>query len=198
MSAISPAPGVKAAARTGNSRQWGVVAAFAALIVVCVLPTPHGLPVAGQFMLGMLLFSVILWMTEAVDYAISAVLITALMAFLLGLAPNAADPAHVLGTSGGLTLALGGFANTSFALVGAALFIAAAMTITGLDKRIALVILSKVGARTNRVVIGAILTGIVLSFLVPSTTARVACLVPIMMGMVLASASTGSRSSRAS
>ena len=39
-----------------------------------------------------------------------------------------------------LGLALGGFANTSFALVGAALFIAAAMTITGLDKRIALVI----------------------------------------------------------
>ena len=125
-------------------------------------------------------------MTEAVDYAISAILITALMAFLLGLAPNAANPAQVLGTSGALTLALGGFANTSFALVGAALFIAAAMTLTGLDKRIALVILSKVGARTNRVVIGAILTGVALSFLVPSTTARVACLVPIMMGMVLA------------
>ena len=46
--------------------------------------------------------------------------------------------------------------------------------------------LSKVGARTNRVVIGAILVGIVLSFLVPSTTARVACLVPIIMGIILA------------
>jgi len=60
------------------------------------------------------------------------------------------------------------------------------MTITGLDKRIALFILSKVGARTNRVLIGAILVGIVLSFLVPSTTARVACLVPIIMGIILA------------
>jgi anion transporter len=181
--AITQAPARSSGPLTGH---WGVPAAFAALIVVCFLPTPQGLPVAGQYMLGMLLFSVILWMTEAVDYAISAILITALMAFLLGLAPNAANPAQVLGTSGALTLALGGFANTSFALVGAALFIAAAMTITGLDKRIALVILSKVGARTNRVVIGAILTGVVLSFLVPSTTARVACLVPIMMGMVLA------------
>jgi transposase len=37
------------------------------------------------------------------------------------------------------------------------------MTITGLDKRTALFILSKVGARTNHVLIGAILVGIVLS-----------------------------------
>jgi len=161
-------------------------AAFAALIVVCVLPTPQGLPVAGQYMLGMLLFSVILWMTEAVDYAISAVLIAALMAFLLGLAPNAAKPDQILGTSAALGLALGGFANTALALVAGALFLSAAMTVTGLDKRIALFVLSKVGAKTNHVVVGAILVGIVLSFLVPSTTARVACLVPIMMGIILA------------
>ena len=137
-------------------------------------------------MLGMLLFSVILWMTEAVDYAVSAVLIVALMAFLLGMAPDPAKPQAVLGTSAALGMALGGFANTALALVAAALFISAAMTITGLDKRIALLVLSKVGARTNRVLIGAILVGVVLAFLVPSTTARVACLVPIMMGIILA------------
>ncbi len=169
-----------------ETRYWGVIGAFAALIVVCVLPTPQGLPLAGQFMLGMLLFSVILWVTEAVDYAVSAVLIVALMAFLLGLAPSVARPEQMLGTSAALTLALGGFANTALALVAAALFISAAMTITGLDKRIALVVLSRVGARTNRVLIGAIVVGIVLSFLVPSTTARVACLVPIMIGIITA------------
>jgi anion transporter len=181
-SAATPLPGAEQPA----TRYWGVIAAFAALLVVCVLPTPQGLPVAGQFMLGMLLFSVILWVTEAVDYAVSAVMITALMAFLLGMAPNVAKPGEMLGTSAALTLALGGFANTALALVAAALFISAAMTITGLDKRIALVVLSRVGARSNRVVMGAILVGIVLSFLVPSTTARVACLVPIMMGIIAA------------
>ncbi len=165
---------------------YGLLAALAGLIVVMLLPKPATLPVAGQIMLGLLLFSVILWVTEAVDYAISAVLITALMAFMLGLAPNAAKPEAVLGTGPALTLALGGFANTALALVAAACFLSAAMTITGLDKRIALFILSKVGARTNRVLIGAILVGIVLSFLVPSTTARVACLVPIIMGIILA------------
>lgn len=164
----------------------GLLAALAGLVIVMLLPQPAGLPVAGQIMLGLLLFSVILWVSEAVDYAISAVLITALMAFMLGLAPNAAKPEAVLGTGPALTLALGGFANTALALVAAACFLSAAMTITGLDKRIALFILSKVGARTNRVLIGAILVGIVLSFLVPSTTARVACLVPIIMGIILA------------
>ncbi len=164
----------------------GLIAALIALIGVMLLPTPQGLPAAGQIMLALLLFSVILWATEAVDYAISAVLITTLMAFMLGLAPNAAKPEAVLGTGAALTLALGGFANTALALVAAACFLSAAMTITGLDKRIALFILSKVGARTNHVLIGAILVGIVLSFLVPSTTARVACLVPIIMGIILA------------
>ncbi len=165
---------------------YGLLAALAGLIVVMLLPKPAALPVAGQIMLGLLLFSVILWVTEAVDYAISAALITALMAFMLGMAPNATKPEAVLGTGPALTLALGGFANTALALVAAACFLSAAMTITGLDKRIALFILSKVGARTNRVLIGAILVGIVLSFLVPSTTARVACLVPIIMGIILA------------
>ncbi len=60
------------------------------------------------------------------------------------------------------------------------------MTATGLDRRIALLVLSKVDAKTNHIVIGAMVVGFLLSFIVPSTTARVACLVPIMMGFILA------------
>ena len=186
MAVIAPSASSARPAPAEAVNVWGLAAALAALVVVMMLPTPAALPYAGQIMLGLLLFSVILWMTEAVDYAISAVLITALMAFLLGMAPNAAKPDTVLGTSAALGLALGGFANTALALVAAATFLAAGMTVTGLDKRIALFVLSKVGARTNRVVIGAILVGVVLAFLVPSTTARVACIVPIIMGIILA------------
>jgi di/tricarboxylate transporter len=81
---------------------------------------------------------------------------------------------------------MSGFGNTALTLVAAALFIAAAMTVTGLDRRIALVVLSRVGAHTSHVVIGAIVVSIVLAFLVPSATARAAAIVPIMMGIVLA------------
>jgi len=179
------APGV-AQAPASLGKRWGLWVAVAALIVVMVLPPAEGLPVAGQYMLGVLLFAVIVWMTEAVDYAISAVIIAALMALLLGMAPDVAKPAQLLGTTAALTLALGGFANTALALVAAALFIAAAMTVTGLDKRIALWILSKVGASTRRVVIGGILVGFVLAFFVPSATARFACVAPIILGIILA------------
>jgi anion transporter len=60
------------------------------------------------------------------------------------------------------------------------------MTQTGLDRRIALTILSAVGTGTRGVVIGTILVGFVIAFMVPSTTARVACLVPITLGIISA------------
>jgi anion transporter len=43
-----------------------------------------------------------------------------------------------------------------------------------------------VDAKANHIVIGAMIVGFLLAFIVPSTTARVACLVPIMMGFILA------------
>ncbi len=47
------------------SANWGLLAAIAALIVILLLPTPAGLPVAGHHMLAILAFAVIVWMTEA-------------------------------------------------------------------------------------------------------------------------------------
>ena len=167
-------------------KRYGIVIGIIGLVAVCLMPTPEGLPVAGKRMLAILSFSVIVWMSDSISYPVSAAVILALMAFLLGLSPNVADPTKLYGTSNGLTIALGGFANPAVALVGAALFLAAAMMYTGLDKRIALSVLSKIGAKTNRVLIGVILVGFVLSFFVPSTTARVSCLVPIVMGIIVA------------
>lgn len=168
------------------AQKYGLYIALAALLALLLVPTPDGLTVAGHRMLAILVFSVIVWMTEAVSYPVSAAVIMTLMAFLLGTAPDMAAPAKLIGTSKGLTMALGGFANTALALVAAALFLSAAMTKTGLDRRIALVVLSKMGAKTNRVLIGVILVGLILSFFVPSTTARVACMVPIVVGMIQA------------
>ena len=168
------------------AQKYGLYVGIVVLVALLFLPAPVGLPVAGQRMLSILVFSVIIWMTEAVSYPVSAALIMTVMAFLLGTAPDIADPSKSTGTSRGLTMALGGFSNTALALVAAALFLSAAMTKTGLDRRIALMVLSKMGARTNRVLIGVILVGLLLSFFVPSTTARVACMVPIVMGIISA------------
>ncbi|MDR3566116.1 MAG: DASS family sodium-coupled anion symporter [Negativicutes bacterium] len=167
-------------------KKYGLIIGFIALLIVLSLPTPAGLPVAGKMMLAILVFSVVVWMSDCVTYPVSAAIVIALMAFLLGTAPSMANPKVVLGTAKGLDMALAGFSTGAFALVGGALFIAAAMMFTGLDKRIALFVLSLIGARTNRILMGVIAVGFLLSFIIPSTTARVSCLVPIVMGIIVA------------
>ena len=167
-----------------NLSRMGLPVGFLVLILLLLVPTPPDLSTAGHRMLAILVFSVIIWMTEAVAYPVSSGIIMSLMAFLLGTAPNMVNPSKTLGTSGALKMALGGFSSTALALVGAALLIAAAMMKTGLDKRIALVVLSKIGAETHHVLAGVICVGFVLSFFVPSTTARVSCMVPIVMGII--------------
>ena len=170
----------------GALSRYGLFLGVASMLVIVFLPQQPGLPVAGHYMLGILAFAVVIWMTEAISYPVSAVVITALMALMLGFAPDLAKPDTAMGTSKALSMALGGFSNTAWALVGGALFLAAAMTRTGLDRRIALLVLSKVGAKTNRILIGVIFIGFLLSFFVPSTTARVSAMVPIVMGVIIA------------
>lgn len=185
MTAVNPTPGAAPAASW--TQRAGLIAAVAALLLILALPAAQGLPRAGHVMLAILAFAVIVWMTEALDYAVSAIVIGALMIFGLAFAPDAAKPlGPAMGSAAALNLALSGFASSAVALVAAACFIAAAMTATGLDRRIALIVLSRVEARASQIVIGAMVVGILLSFVVPSTTARVACLMPIMMGFILA------------
>lgn len=169
-----------------NLKPLWIALAFATLIIITLLPNDGDLPVAGQRALAILAFAVILWVTEAVAYPVSSAMILALIAVLLGLAPSMEDPSVQLGTSSALKMALGGFSSSAVALVGVALFLAAAMQITNLHKRIALWILSLVGTKTNALVLGAILVAIALAFVVPSATARAGAVVPILLGIVAA------------
>nr|WP_315416490.1 DASS family sodium-coupled anion symporter [uncultured Pseudomonas sp.] len=164
----------------------GLIVAVVAMVIVLFLPLPTELPVAGHRMLAILVFAVTVWVTEAVSYEASAIMITSLIAILIGTAPTVQDPSLTYGSSAGVSMALTGFSNPALALVVGALFIAAAMTHTGLDRRIALVTLTKVGASTRRILFGAMLVIVLLSLVVPSATARSACVVPIMMGVIAA------------
>ncbi|TLX57684.1 hypothetical protein DN826_07335 [Stutzerimonas nosocomialis] len=164
----------------------GLLVGVLALIGVLLLPLPADLPVAGQRVLAILVFAVVVWITEAVSYEASAIMITALLAFLVGTAPTVANPEVVYGSSAAIGMALTGFSSPALALVAGALFIAAAMTHTGLDRRIALFTLSRVGTSTRHVLGGTLVVIVLLSLVVPSATARAACVVPIMLGIIAA------------
>jgi solute carrier family 13 (sodium-dependent dicarboxylate transporter), member 2/3/5 len=183
MSAIAPgATPVKSS--TSFIGKWGLLAGTAALVFVIMLPQPAGLSVAGQHMLGIFAFAVIIWMTESVEYAASSIMLMALMAFLLGTAPDPAHPDHILGTSGALSAAMGGFTNPAVALIAASLVIATAMAATGLDKRLAFIVISLLGTSRSRLLVGTIVVMAILAFFIPTASARVACLVPIILGMI--------------
>ena len=164
-----------------------IALAFIVMLVILFLPNDATtLPVAGQRALAILAFAVIMWVTEAVSYPVSSAMIIALIAILLGIGPSLSDPSATMGTGEALKMALGGFSSSSVALVGAALFLAAAMQATNLHKRIALWILSMVGTKTKALVFGAILVSIALAFIVPSATARAGAVIPILLGIVAA------------
>lgn len=174
---------------------------FIILIVVLLLPAPSSLPIMAKAVLAILAFAVIMWVTEAVSYPVSATLIIGLMILLLGFSPvqnlgeKLGNPksgsailagSDLLGTNHALSLAFSGYATSAVALVAAALFLAAAMQETNLHKRLALLVLSIVGNKTRNIVIGAIIVSIVLAFFVPSATARAGAVVPILLGMIAA------------
>lgn len=167
-----------------KSKLIGLILSFAVLIGILLLPTPSDLSTAGHRMIGILFFAIVLWISSAVSYPVSATMLTALTAVLLGTAPNIDAPTKILGTSNALKIAISGYSTPAWALVAAAMFISVAMTKTGLDRRIALNVLSRIGTKTSHIYIGVIFTGFILSFFVPSATARLACLIPIILGIL--------------
>lgn len=123
--ALSPSPtaSVPTTSGGGSVKRAGLVAALAALLAMVWMPTPQGSPLAGQVMLATLAFAAIVWMSEALNHAVSSVVIAALMVFLLGYAPDAARPSGVyVGTGAAIGLALSGFSSSAVALVAAAGF----------------------------------------------------------------------------
>lgn len=165
---------------------WFLIAAFVVFLILCFMPTPAGLTLPGQRALALFAFAIILWVTEAISYTVSAALLVGLAALALGFAPKPDAPGELLGTGGALRLALGGFATPALALVAGALFIAAAMKITGLHKRLALNVMARIGTRPSNLVLGIIIVSTILAFFVPSATARAGAIVPIIMGIVQA------------
>ena len=190
----------KETSNKGYKPLW-IVISFIVLVMILLLPTSSSLPVMAKAALAILAFAVIMWVTEAVSYPVSATLILGLIILLLGFSPvqhlseqlghpksgNAIlKGSELLGTNNALSLAFSGFSTSAVALVTAALFLAAAMQETNLHKRLALYVLSIVGNKTKHIVIGAILVSIVLAFFVPSATARAGAVVPILLGMIAA------------
>ncbi len=130
---------------------------------------PLGLDARAQHGLALMSFVLLGWMTHVLEPAIIG-LIGVYLAWTLGVVP--------------FPVAFGGFANTTpWFLFGAMLFGMVAAK-SGLARRLAFSIMRQVGTTYSQLLLGLIISGFVLTVLVPSGVARVAIMGVVALGIV--------------
>lgn len=170
MSSIAAnAPVQKKSFFSNYDKRWGLLMAFAVGALICFMPLPVGLTPEGQKSLGLFCALITLWATEPVPLPIISLLMLPACMFM-GLIKMQA--------------ALNNFAVSSIYLIGGALIMAVGMSKTGLAERIIFLLMSKIGHTTKRITLGITLANIILAFMVPSTSARTAILLPMCLGLM--------------
>src|SRR5215831_8232873 len=141
----------------------GVPVAVAVAAAIWFAPTPASLPPEGHKALALFGGIFVLYLTEAIPVAVASLLVV---------------PLTVLFGIANINTALAGFAASPVWLIVGAFILATAMVKTRLAERITYLILARIGTAPSRITLGVTLVNIVLAFLVPSSTARTAILLP--------------------
>lgn len=150
-------------------QRWGLLAAAAIAAVILLMPTPAGLSPAGQKALAGFCALLTLWATEPIPLPIISLLMV---------------PAMVFMNLTSVSKALANFATSSIYLIAGALIMATAMSKTGFAERFIYWLMSKIGGSATRITLGITCANIVLAFMVPSSSARTAILLPICIGLI--------------
>ena len=150
-------------------RRLGVPLAIMCCILVLVMGKPASLSVAGHKSLALFAGIFVLYLTEAIPLAITSIVVV---------------PAAVLMDITNTRNALSGFGSSTVYLIMGAFILGAAMVKSKLADRITYLIMQLLGDRARNILLGVVLANIVLAFLVPSTVARTAILLPICVGIL--------------
>ena len=147
----------------------GLPLAIVCMLIVWFMPAQKGLSIAGQKALSLFSGVFVLYLTEALPLPITSLLIV---------------PAAVLLGVVNLKVALEGFASSSVYLIVGAFLLATAMVKTKLAERITYKILAMIGGSARNITLGVMIANICLAFLVPSSTARTAILLPVCISII--------------
>ncbi|KYH32215.1 SLC13 family permease [Neomoorella mulderi] len=138
------------------------------LVGINYLPLPPGLTINGLRVLVVLLLAVTLWVTEIIHPAVTAMVIIVVLPLMQVIT---------------FEKSLAGFADTSMALLVAIYILTGAMVKSGLDRRLAFLLLSLSQGKIKENLLMIALTVIAFTFLVPTSAGRAALMVPICRGM---------------
>ncbi|MGC9313661.1 MAG: SLC13 family permease [Sediminispirochaetaceae bacterium] len=169
---MSTAPKKIGTAPSPTARMIFLAVAFAAALAAALFPLPEAvrtvgdatLSVTGQTAMGILLFALILWMTEAVPFHVTGLL----SIFLLAL--------FRVDTFKDIVMV--GFGNHIFIFFIGVLTLSSFITRSGLGNRISVYLLSKTGNRTSIIILGFLVVGAILSMWI-TNTAVAAMLMPL-------------------
>lgn len=142
--------------------------ALAAMLTVILWPEIEGLSQQGKVALGVGVFAIIVWMTQALDDAQSGFCIVAFL---------------VLFGAAKLGQALSGYATGGVWIVMLGMVMAAAMERSGLSRRIALRMVRMAGASPGMLYWMVALITLVMTFFIPSLGAKTLLLMPILAQM---------------
>jgi solute carrier family 13 (sodium-dependent dicarboxylate transporter), member 2/3/5 len=146
--------------------------AFAVMILMMFLPLPDSVRDAGkgvltkegQIAMGILLFSLVLWMTEALPFHITGMLSVVLLALF-----NVDTFKNIISV---------GFGNHIIVFFIGVLILSAFITKSGLGKRISVFLLSRTGNNTSLIILGFMVVGAMLSMWI-TNMAVAAMLLPL-------------------
>lgn len=138
-------------------------------VVGVALADLPGLTPAGQYTVATMVFVAVLWVSGAIPLAMTALTIPLLLA--------------LFGVYDDFGAAVAGFADPVIFLLLSGFMLAAALQYHGIDRRVALRILVRVGTSPRRIVLGLMIATAGLSMVI-SNTATVAMMVPIVVGLV--------------
>src|SRR4051794_35012677 len=153
--------------RNPNQRWLAIVMAIAAGIIVRSVPS-GGLSPVAHGVLAVLSFTVVLWVTQAVNNGIASVLMVALL-ILAGVRPP---------------VALSGYGSPPFWVLLTVLFYGFAMKKTGLAERVSYYILSLFPGTYGGILTAFFVIGFTLALGIPSMTVRTAIMTPIAWALV--------------
>ena len=173
-------PGVSRAQSAEPARRKVVAlgAAVVLMLAIAFAPSPAPLERAGnvialtpdgQACLAIMALAIVLWVTEALPFAA-----TSLLVLLLIPAFGITDYRRVVQA---------GFGDPIVTFILGALILSAAFTRAGLGTRLAYHVLLRVGTRTDRVLLGLLVVGTAISMWIPDV-AVAAMLLPIAVGLL--------------
>jgi sodium-dependent dicarboxylate transporter 2/3/5 len=176
--------GIRASGRTSvaGRKIAGMAVALAALVAFQSIHFASTLNPVGHALLSVLIFILIVWVTEAVGYAASSFFLVVGITVMVGFSAEATG--KLVGTGKALTMALGGFSSGAWILVVSALFLASAIEMSGLGQRIGLFILSRMGAKPRQVRLGVLVMSFILTLFIPAQAANAALMTAVCVGLI--------------